>query len=160
MNADGSDARELADPSELENPKSILGWSNDGSRIFFDGCCELSSVWVVGADGSGLAPLLHKVVANPYLSPDGSRIAYQRFDPVTNTPVRALEIADLDGTHVQRFAYGEAGPWNPLPLSKSGDREPTATAGWPARFVYAIVALGVVGVLLVAWRARPRTEAR
>src|SRR4029450_11012786 len=56
MNADGSDARELADPAEIENPHRILGWSTDSPRIFFDGCCK-SGVWVVGADGSGLAPL-------------------------------------------------------------------------------------------------------
>jgi Tol biopolymer transport system component len=30
MNADGSGARELADPAEVENPHRILGWSTDG----------------------------------------------------------------------------------------------------------------------------------
>jgi hypothetical protein len=161
MNADGSDARELADPAEIENPQRIFGWSNDGSRIFFDGCCG-SGVWVVGADGSGLAPLFREHVWNPYLSPDGSRIAYEPIDPVSGSMVRTLEIADLDGTHVQRIGYAESGPWNPLPLSAQGEREPTATVGGSgaALLLYAIAMLGAVGVLVIAWRARHRTAAR
>jgi hypothetical protein len=100
-------------------------------------------------------------VANPHLSPDGSRIAYQPVPPGTY-PFGTLEIADLDGTHLQKFGYGKAGPWNPLPLSAEGAREPTVTVGGSgaAPFVYAIAVLGAAGVLVIAWRARRRIAAR
>ncbi len=135
--------------------------SPDGSRLAFD-CQEKSratshGIWVVNADGSGLTDVIPHG-ANPYWSPNGTRISYQRgnFGARRGT----LEIARWDGTHVQTFGYGGSGPWNPLPLSAFGDREPTAPAGGGTLFVYALVALGVVGVFVLAWRGRRRTVAR
>jgi Tol biopolymer transport system component len=148
MNADGSDARELVVVKGLW-PVGLV-WSPDGSRLAFSaGPGRL--VWVVGADGSGLTSVISHGV-NPQWSPDGSRIAYEHRD--------TLEIARPDGTHVQTFGYGGSGPWNPLPLSALGDLEPTGPAGGATPFVYALVALGVVGVFVLAWRGRRRTAAR
>jgi Tol biopolymer transport system component len=148
MNADGSDARELAAVKGLW-PVSLV-WSPDGSRLAFS-AGPGRWVWVVGADGSGLTSVISHGV-NPHWSPDGSRIAYEHR--------HTLEIARPDGTHVQTFGYGGSGPWNPLPLWALGDREPTAPAGGATPFVYALVALGVVGVFVLAWRGRRRTAAR
>jgi len=148
MNADGSDARELV---VVKGPRSVgLVWSPDGSRLAFSaGHGRL--VWVVGADGSGQTSVISHGV-NPHWSPDGSRIAYEHR--------ATLEIARPDGTHVQTFGYGGSGPWNPLPLSVRSNREPAAPAGGATPFVYALVALGVVGVFVLAWRGRRRTAAR
>jgi WD40-like Beta Propeller Repeat len=148
MNADGSDARELVAVKGLW-PAGLV-WSPDGSRLAFS-AGPRRLVWVVGADGSGLTSVISHGV-NPVWSPDGSRIAYEHRD--------TLEIARPDGTHVQTFGYGGSGPWNPLPLSVRSNREPAAPAGEATPFVYALVALGVVGVFVLAWRGRRRTAAR
>jgi Tol biopolymer transport system component len=123
MNADGSGARKLVD-SEPISCRHIhrLVWSPDGSRLAFD-CQEAGArhrlgrghgIWVVNADGSGLTDVIPHG-ANPYWSPNGMRILYQR----KNLGARRgpLEIARWDGTHVQTFGFGRSGPWNPLPLS-------------------------------------------
>jgi hypothetical protein len=66
-------------------------------------------------------------------------------------------IANADGTHVQVSEYpARAGPWNPLLLSAPGKGNPTATtsSGVATPFIYAIAALGVLALLVLAWRAR------
>jgi Tol biopolymer transport system component len=151
MNADGSGVRVLFDeaPEEVGHVRN-LAWSPDGSRLAFS--AEEGGIWIVGVDGSGL----RKVIPdgqNVYWSPDGSRIAF------TYQQTGTLRVANWDGTDVQKFGYGGSGPWNPLPLSVHHDGEPTATAGGSgaALLVYAIVAVGVVGVLVLARRRhRPR----
>jgi WD40-like Beta Propeller Repeat len=114
MDADGSHVRVLLDSDgELSDGISIPGcdgapvWSPDGSRLAF---CGPGGIWVIGADGSGL----RKVIPNgekPSWSPDGSRIAYQVRGRMSLGPLR---IADADGGNVQKFTWGNSGPWNPL----------------------------------------------
>ena len=114
MDADGSNVRVLLDSNgELSDGISIPycagapAWSPDGSRLAF---CGPGGIWVVGADGSGLK----KVIPNgekPSWSPDGSRIAYQVRGRTSLGPLR---IADADGGNVQKFTWGNSGPWNPL----------------------------------------------
>jgi dipeptidyl aminopeptidase/acylaminoacyl peptidase len=153
MDADGSDPHVMLD-HPLPGFIRHLVWSPDGTRLAFDievyGDTERTGIYVVDADGSDLR-LAVPGGSTPSWSLDGSRIAYQR---IAGSATGSLEIANLDGTHVETFGYGGAGPWNPLPLSKSGDRGPTAAAGGPTSFVYTVVALGVVGVVVLAWRAR------
>jgi Tol biopolymer transport system component len=179
MNADGTGDRVLLGgqavdcfyPSTLVRP----AWSPDGTHIAFS--CDDYGIRVVGADGSGLRTVIPNEDAlgplwtsgfGPYWSPDGSRIAFEvlwdRDMPHTHrgpATIPRLAIANADGTHVQVFQYpAVAGPWNPLPMSESDDRGPMAAAGGVTPFIYAIVLLGVVGVLALAWRARRRTAAR
>jgi Tol biopolymer transport system component len=153
MDADGSDPHVVLD-HPLPGFIRHLVWSPDGTRLAFDiedyGDTERTGIYVVDADGSDLR-LAIPGGSTPSWSQDGARIAYQ---PIAGSPTGTLEIANLDGTHVEQFGYGGSGPWNPLPLSKSRDRGPTAAAGGPASFVYTVVALGVVGVVVLAWRAR------
>jgi len=170
MNADGTGDRVLLDGQAVDcySPHLVRpAWSPDGTHIAFS--CDEYGIRVVGADGSGLTTVIPDG-SNPYWSPDGSRIAFElpwRRDPgrprwSSGSMEMRLAIANADGTHVQVFQYrARAGPWNPLPLSKSGDREPaTAEDGsGAAPLVYATVLLGVVGVLFLAWRARRRTGA-
>jgi Tol biopolymer transport system component len=180
MNADGSGDRVLLGGQAVDcfYPSTFLrpAWSPDGTHIAFS--CDDYGIRVVGADGSGLRTVIPNEDAlgplwtsgfGPYWSPDGSRIAFEvvwtRDVPLTHrgpATIPRLAIANADGTQVQVFQYpAVAGPWNPLPLSESGDREPaTAEDGsGAAPLVYAIVLLGVVGVFVLAWRARRRTEA-
>jgi dipeptidyl aminopeptidase/acylaminoacyl peptidase len=156
MDADGSDLHVLLD-DPLPGFIRHLVWSPDGTRLAFDiedyGDTERTGIYVVHAAGSDVR-LAIPGGSTPSWSPGGSRIAYQR---IAGSATGTLEIANLDGTHVETFGYGGAGPWNPLPLSESGDRGPTAAPGGPASFVYTVVALGVVGVVVLAWRARRRT---
>ena len=116
MNADGSGVRILFDqaPEEVGHVYN-LAWSPDGSRLAFS--AQEGGIWIVGVDGSGLTKVIPDGV-NVYWSPDGSRISYQSADALSGA-LGALEIAAVDGTHVQEFGYGRSGPWNPLPLPVS-----------------------------------------
>ena len=111
MDADGSHVRVLLESDgELAVGMDCLGppaWSPDGSRLAFRAS---GGIWVIGADGSGL----RKVIPNgekASWSPDGSRIAYQVRGRMSLGPLR---IADADGGNVQKFTWGNSGPWNPL----------------------------------------------
>jgi WD40-like Beta Propeller Repeat len=151
VNADGTGVRVLHDvgyPQKLSGP----AWSPDGTHIAYSGGNVL---WVVSADCSGITSMLGG--RSPYWSPDGSRIAFE----LPQSRGRGLAIADVDGTNVQTFGHGaHAGPWNPLLPAMPGEPNPAATgSGLAAPFVYAIVLLGVVGVLVLAWRARRNTGA-
>jgi WD40-like Beta Propeller Repeat len=113
MDADGSHVRVLVN-IHAELSYGILphcggapAWSPDGSRLAF---CGPGGIWVIGADGSGLRKLIPKG-ENPSWSPDGSRIAYQVRGRISLGPLR---IADADGGNVQKFTWGNSGPWNPL----------------------------------------------
>ena len=148
VNADGTGVRVLheAHPSM----QGGAAWSPDGTHIAFGWD---RSIWVIRSDGSGIAKVSDGYGAS--WSPDGSRIA---FDLPHGGP---LAIVDLDGTHLQEFGNGiHAGPWNPLiSAARGGPSSTVTTGGKVSPFVYAIVALGVVGVLFLAWRARRRTAA-
>jgi Tol biopolymer transport system component len=150
VNADGTGVRVLQDVCDPSQRAGGPAWSPDGTHIAYS--CEFS-IWVVSADGSGIAKTLPG--RNPYWSPDGSRIAFE-------LPHQGnLAIANADGTHVQVFGYpAHAGPWNPLASAVPGEPDSTATTGEVSPFVYAIVAMGVLGVFVLAWRGRRRTAAR
>jgi WD40-like Beta Propeller Repeat len=115
MDADGSHVRvlldsdgELSDGISIPGCSGALAWSPDGSRLAF---CGPGGIWVIGADGSGLRKVIPNG-ENPSWSPDGSRIAYQVRGRVSLGPLR---IADADdGGNVQKFTWGNSGPWNPL----------------------------------------------
>jgi Tol biopolymer transport system component len=114
MDADGSNVRVLLE-SDGELSDGIFGsnfcgapvWSPDSSRLAF---CGPGGIWVIGADGSGLRKLIPHG-EKPSWSPDGSRIAYQVRGRLSLGPLR---IADADGGNVQKFTWGNSGPWNPL----------------------------------------------
>jgi Tol biopolymer transport system component len=167
VGVDGSGLTEVV-PSE-----GAPRWSPTGSRLAFQ---SAGGIWVINADGSGRREVA-AVGRDPVWSPDGSRIAYldaaeqlvllkgERLRDVERE--NSLYVADLDGTHVRKLGTLELTPsskprlvWIPLPLSASGEEQPTATAGGVPPFIYALVALGVVGVFVLAWRGRRRTAAR
>ena len=68
-----------------------------------------------------------------------------------------LEIAALDGTHVQEFGYGEPGPWNPLVQPEPEVAEvPAASEGVT---LTPPLLLGVASLALVArGRAHPSPD--
>jgi Tol biopolymer transport system component len=153
VNANGTGVRVL---HEVDYHFRLSGpaWSPDGTHIAYS---RANSLLVVSADGSGITKMPGG--RSPYWSPDGSRIAFE----LPQSRGRGLAIADVDGTNVQTFGNGaRAGPWNPLAMSVPGEPNSTATtgSGVAAPLVYAIVALGVIAVLVLAWRARRRTGAR
>jgi Tol biopolymer transport system component len=118
MSAKGSSPRVLLrDVGMMVSSAGLryLGWSPDGRRLAFEMGYGPYSIYVVGADGSGLTrPIAHGM--HPEWSPDGSRIAYNFF--TLNNP-GPLMIADADGTHAQRFDVAGSGPWSPLDRAQS-----------------------------------------
>jgi Tol biopolymer transport system component len=89
-NVDGSDVRQLTQPSYKEQD-GFPEWSPDGSKILFAhiDINGTSDVWVMNADGSGLKQLTHCTgVCNGAQwgrwSPDGSQILYS----VAENPIR------------------------------------------------------------------------
>ncbi len=131
MNTDGTNVRVLFGADQRPNDAAWhvygLAWSPDGSQLAFDADGPgVKGVWVIDADGSGLARVIPEGM-RPSWSPDGSRIAYVRH--------RALYVADRDGTHVRRLMANMQRPWwccggvpwNPLPPSAPGDVPSAAT---------------------------------
>jgi len=162
MNADGTGDRVLLDGQAVDcyNPSWIIrpAWSPDGTHIAFSCLEHEHGIRVVGADGSGLRTVIPNG-SNPYWSPDGSRIAFE----LGERDQRKLAIADADGTRVEKFGpRAHAGPWNPLPLSESGEPNPTATrgSGLATPLVYAIALVVLVGVLIGGRRARGKNASR
>ena len=151
VNADGTGVRVL---HEVDYHFALSGpaWSPDGTHIAYS---RANSLWVVGADGSGLTrmPDGH----NPYWSPDGSRIA---FELPRHVPQGKLAIANADGTHIQVFGYpAHVGPWNPLPSAVPGELASTGS-GLAAPWVYAIALVVLVVVFIGGRRATGKIAAK
>lgn len=118
--------------------------SPDGKLVAFDGICESAdlrqpSLYVVGADGSGLRRLTFDTtigVADPRWSPDGRRIAWTRIR-WTPIPDEDVMVRDVDGDADRVVAYGHSAAWSP-------DGRQLAYIGQP-RGDYGPVTLRVVG---------------
>lgn len=87
MHPDGSNAHEIV--IELPGDAFHPDWSPDGTRIAFDAATdEGNEIWVVDADGTNAAAIVPRStdcaiscgeVALPAWSPDGSKIAFVRY---------------------------------------------------------------------------------
>lgn len=125
MNADGSGSRVVLRDHGLMHNTAFPGglvWSPDGSRLALGLGYIPDTIYVVGADGSGLTRLAKG--ADPHWSPDGSRISFERMD---GAALHHLVIEDADGTHVQRFNNARSGPWNPLDRAVSATPAPSSS---------------------------------
>jgi dipeptidyl aminopeptidase/acylaminoacyl peptidase len=156
MNADGSGSRVLLKDAGVMHNSAFPGglvWSPDGSRLAMGLGYIPYTIYVVGANGSGLTRLIAKG-AHPEWSPDGSRIA---FDLGTNgSHAGPLLIADADGKHVQRLDNGTSGPWNPLPRAESGTQGASVPGGGTPSDTasYAIAVLAAIGIVVLLLRRR------
>ena len=94
---DGSDPHRLAGDCLAQ---ANARWTPDGASIIFDrGPDPARNVFVASADGTQVHPLsalTDGVIWRPTMSPDGSRIAYER-DALDHA--LGIYLADADGTH-------------------------------------------------------------
>ena len=146
MNADGSNVRELTDPSGRNLDPA---WSPDGRKIAFSGFnhCVFgvpgrctNEIFVMNADGSGVTRVTNRPDSGSYSptwSPDGRRIAFQstafRFFPSFRIEAVDIYAMDADGSNPVRltndpgFALGPR--WSPdgsriaFSSSRDGDEE-------------------------------------
>jgi TolB protein len=125
----GEEVRRLTDgPGVNELPS----WSPDGERLAFirgDPAGEPYGVYVIGADGRGLAKISGEVLAEesrPGWSPDGARIVFSGY-AASELPVRDnfvqtdLYVVDVEGGKTTRVTGGETVDFDPV-WSPDGSR--------------------------------------
>ena len=112
MNPDGSEQVNLTNHRAAD----VSGaWSPTGEQILFasnrDGSPESLDLYLMDADGRNVQPMFEKSEErrHPAWSPDGTQIAYKRFDG----GVGYIYIATSDGKNEERVAIGGTPAWSP-----------------------------------------------
>ena len=122
INADGTNERRLTDPEMFAADPD---WSPDGRWIVFytypwgDFCCEVSNLYRIHPDGSGMEQLTHYEKADlrasqPRYTPDGQYIIFVAVTPRT----RSLWAIPAEGGEPIVLAQGGIythGTWQPQP---------------------------------------------
>ena len=126
MNADGSGATNFTNGAAWEYRPA---WSPDGGRIAY--VSNRGGAWgifVMNADGSGVtrltteeAPIgdIYRGDGGPIWSPDGTRIAFQRF----SAQAQGLYVMGADGSGIARLTNRTAcSPWSAPAWSPDGTK--------------------------------------
>jgi Tol biopolymer transport system component len=133
--ADGTGARRLTTGGD-QNPTADgdASWSPDGTRLVFrrSGAADGGSVYIVGADGSGLTRLGDGYAAD--WSPDGSRIAISRSD--------GLILINPDGSGVTRIVGPTGSGQYPTAASPNWSPDGTRLAFAGSDGIYVVGAEG------------------
>ena len=104
MRPDGSDAHEFA--TDLPGDAFHPDWSRVGAQIAFDAATDGGNeIWVVNPDGTNAAVIVPRIddcaiscgdVASPAWSPDGSKIAFVRFQlGASGLEAAVIEVQDV-----------------------------------------------------------------
>ncbi|MEE9278428.1 MAG: hypothetical protein V3V06_08455, partial [Dehalococcoidia bacterium] len=105
-NADGSGlAARLTDINALDGTSALdFDWSPDGVRVAF---LSWNALYVINADGSGVARLIEGLQYNFSWSPDGARIA------LPSSFVDGIYVINADGSGLTRLTDGSSLDWSP-----------------------------------------------
>jgi Tol biopolymer transport system component len=105
MHADGSHVQRLTRPGLIATSPD---WSPDGSRILFTThCCALrhtAEVWVINRDSTGAHQLTfpgQRHDFSPAFSPEGDKIAFERYSP--DFSHFAVWVMNSDGTGLTKI---------------------------------------------------------
>ena len=123
MNADGTGERRLTDPAMVAGEPD---WSPDGEWIVFDTyplhqfqCCQVSNLYRMHPDGSGLEPLTHYVAddlraTQPRYTPDGAWIVFTAATRFTRG-LWAIPAAGGEPIIITAANVYTHGTWQPVP---------------------------------------------
>ncbi len=129
-------------PQDLDIFNEHASWSPDAGQIAFEHnpeshCTEISpgqfecknnaQIYTVEADGNGLTELTaydpNRTDENPGWSPDGSQIAFARYDFSGPSPVNpTIQLMDTDGGNVHEIASGAGPERQPLVAPRTSHR--------------------------------------
>ena len=120
VNADGGGETRIREGASISDGWwGRPDWSPDGAQLVFRQAAAtpyLGEIYVMNADGSGVVQLTGNGENNsgPTWSPDGSRIAYGRYDP-SGSRVDQIHVMNADGSgNVQITNEDSGGPvWSP-----------------------------------------------
>jgi len=125
MNADGTNARQLTDPAMFAG---FPDWSPDGEWIVFDTypllefqCCEVSNLYRMHPDGSGMEQLTHYATeelraTQPRYTPDGQWIVFTSVTPETRS-LWAIPAAGGEPIVLAPGGIYTHGTWQPTPAT-------------------------------------------
>jgi Tol biopolymer transport system component/DNA-binding winged helix-turn-helix (wHTH) protein len=123
---DGNNAKEITSPGNPEGGHGAPSWSPDAKHIVFVASLHGgSSVWSIGADGTGLARLASRAYGHydPVYSPDGKSVLYGavgagtnyglwqvRVSPDTSSALeQPVQIMNSGGTRIKNLAFSADG---------------------------------------------------
>ena len=101
----------------LVSSVNLASWSPDGERLVLTRRLpgDVSQVWIVNRDGSGLAQLTFLsglfTATDPSWAPDGSRIMFTRFDyavyPTHSTGAHLFVMDPVPGAEAEQITWGD-----------------------------------------------------
>ena len=124
MNADGTGITLLTRGDSTDD--AGVDWSPDGARMAFTRTGSAGSrVFVIGANGTGLAQLTNVQSETPRWSPDGSQIALSQRS--ASNQFMEIAVMNADGTNVRYVTSNDTDDYQP---SWSPDGTQLVYVGW------------------------------
>ncbi|MEX2537756.1 MAG: hypothetical protein WD646_03790 [Actinomycetota bacterium] len=119
VNPDGTGAANLT--TDMSEAAGEPDWTPDGNAIFFS---HAEEIWRMNADGTGKTPVITGHFDHaPQVSPDGTKLTYQRLVPADDVLDSEVIVANIDGSGqvniTNRAGFDAPDDWSVRPGSQS-----------------------------------------